>query len=71
MGSIVFGFSQNILPHAGNKGIEECAVHTIVEVGGCLVAVAQWQSFGGSSQRCPRFNSRWLPTFSLSSIFVS
>ena len=35
------------------------------------VAVAQWQSTGGSSQRCPGFDSRWLPAFSLSSIFAS
>ena len=33
--------------------------------------VAQWQSTGGSSQRCPRFDSRRLPAFSLSSIFAS
>ena len=32
--------------------------------------MAQWQSTGGSSQRFPGFDSRRLPAFSLSSIFV-
>ena len=27
-------------------------------VGGCLAVMAQWQSTGGSSQRCPGFDSR-------------
>ena len=34
-----------------------------VEPSGCPVAVAQWQSTSGSSQRCPGFDSRWLPAF--------
>ena len=34
-----------------------------MRVGGCLVVVAQWQSTGGSSQRCPGFDSRQLPAF--------
>ena len=33
-------------------------VSRIVRVGGCLAVVAQWQSIGGSSQRCPGFDSR-------------
>ena len=33
--------------------------------------VAQWQSTGGSNQRCPGFNSWHLLTFSLLSIFAS
>ena len=32
-------------------------------VGGCPVAVAQWQSTGGSSWRCPGFDSRLLLAF--------
>ena len=34
-------------------------------VGGCPAVVAQytWQSTGGSSQRCPGFDSRRLPAF--------
>ena len=35
----------------------------IVRVGGCLAVVAQWQSTGGSSQRCPGFDSRRLQAF--------
>ena len=31
---------------------------------GLLAVVAQWQSTGGSSQRCPGFDSRRLPAFS-------
>ena len=38
-------------------------------VGGCLAVMAQWQSTGGSSQRCPGFDSRRLLAFSLSSIY--
>ena len=34
-----------------------------VRVGGCPVAVAHWQSTGGSSQRCPGFDSQRLPAF--------
>ena len=34
-------------------------------VGGCPVSVAQWQSTGGSRQKCPGFNSRRLLTFSI------
>ena len=29
----------------------------IVRIGGCPAVVAQWQSTGGSSQRCPGFES--------------
>ena len=36
-----------------------------IEVGGHLTVVAQWQSTGGSSQRCPGLDSRRLPAFSL------
>ena len=39
-----------------------------VRVGGRPAVVGQWQSTGGSSQRCPGFDSRQLPAFSLSSI---
>ena len=35
----------------------------IVRVGSCPAVVAQWQSVGGSSQRCPGFDSRRLPAF--------
>ena len=42
----------------------------IVRVDGRLAVVAQWQNTGGSSQRCPGFDSWLLPTFSLSSIFT-
>ena len=38
-------------------------IQRIVRVGGCPAVVAQWQSTGGSSQRCPGFNSRQLPAF--------
>ena len=67
--------AQSILPHAGNKGINfRCYeakkqgkvkkyIYRIVRVGGCPVAVAQWQSTGGSSQRCPGFDSRRLLAF--------
>ena len=34
-----------------------------MEIGGCPAVVAQWQSTGGSSQRCPGFDSRRLPAF--------
>ena len=34
-----------------------------MRVGGCPAVVAQWQSTGGSSQRCPGFDSRQLPAF--------
>ena len=37
-----------------------------VRAGGCPAVVAQWQSTGGSSQRCPGFDSQRLPAFSLS-----
>ena len=43
----------------------------VVRVSGCLAVMAQWQNTGGSSQRCPGFDSWQLPAFSLSSIFVS
>ena len=33
-------------------------VQRIVRVGGCLAVVALWQSTGGSSQRCPGFDSQ-------------
>ena len=42
-----------------------------MRVGGRPAVVAQWQSTGSSSQRCPGFNSQWLLAFSLSSIFAS
>ena len=32
-------------------------------VGGCPAAVAQWQRTGGSSQRCPGFDSWQLLAF--------
>ena len=38
-------------------------IYRIVRAGGCPAVVAQWQSTGGSSQRCPGFDSRWLPAF--------
>ena len=40
----------------------------IVKAGGCLAVVAQWQSTGSSSQRCPGFDSRQLPAFSLGQV---
>ena len=33
-------------------------VQRIVRVGDCPAVVAQWQSTGGSSQRCPGFDSQ-------------
>ena len=33
------------------------AYRGIVRAGGCPAVVAQWQSTGSSSQRCPGFNS--------------
>ena len=45
--------------------------YRIVRAGGCPAVMAQWQSTGGSNQRCPGFDSRQLPAFSLSSIFTS
>ena len=36
-----------------------------LRVSSCLAVVAQWQSTGNSSQRCPGFNSWRLPAFSL------
>ena len=33
-------------------------VDMIVRISGCSAVVAQWQSTGGSSQRCPGFDSR-------------
>ena len=38
-------------------------IERIVRVGGCLPVVAQWQSTGCTSQRCPGFDSRQLPAF--------
>ena len=35
----------------------------VLRGGGCPAVVAQWQSTGGSSQRCPGFDSRRLPAF--------
>ena len=35
----------------------------IVRAGGCPAVVAQWQSTGGSSQRCPGFDYQRLPAF--------
>ena len=46
-------------------------IQRIVRVGGCLAVMTQWQSTGGSSQRCPGFDSQQLPSFSLPSIFTS
>ena len=43
--------------------------YRIVRVGGHPAVVAQCQSTGGSSQRCPGFDPWQLPSFSLSSIF--
>ena len=40
------------------------AVH-IEDCVGCSAVVAQWQSAGGSSQRCPGFDSKRLLAFSL------
>ena len=37
----------------------------VVRVGGCPAVVTQWQSIGGSTQRCPGFDSQRLPAFSL------
>ena len=34
-----------------------------MRVGGRPAVVAQWQNTGGSSQRCPGFDSRQLPAF--------
>ena len=39
-------------------------VEGCIRVGGCPAVVAQWQSIGCSSQRCPGFNFRRLPAFS-------
>ena len=36
-------------------------VQYIVRAGGCRVAIDQWQSTGGSIQKCPGFDSWWLP----------
>ena len=32
-------------------------MYRIVKAGGCPAVVAQWQNTGGSSQRCPGFDS--------------
>ena len=41
----------------GDEFSTTCAVHRIVRVGGCCLAVvAQWQSTGGSTQRCHGFD---------------
>ena len=49
-----------------------CAVHIEdCEAGGCLAVMTQWQSTGGSSQKCLGFNSQRLTAFSLSLIFAS
>ena len=43
-----------------------CAVHIKDwRAGGCPAVVAQWQSTGGSSQRCPGFKSWRLSDYSL------
>ena len=42
-----------------------------MRVGGRPDVVAGWQNTGGSSQMFPGFDSRLLPDFSLSSLFVS
>ena len=38
-------------------------IQRIVRVGGCPAVMAQWQSTGGSSQRCPGFDSQRLLAF--------
>ena len=43
-------------------------IQRIVGANGYLVVVAQWQA---AQARCPGFDSRRLPAFSLSSIFTS
>ena len=45
-----------------------CAVH--IEDCGCPAVVAQWQSTGGSSQRCPGFDSWRLLAFSHFPLFL-
>ena len=57
----------------GHTGITSSLTktHFCLRAGGYLAIVAQWQSTGCSSQRCPGFDSRRLPAFSLSSIFAS
>ena len=51
--------------------IYEKSTVQLASVGGCPAVVVQWQSTGGSSQRCPGFNYWRLPAFLLSSIFTS
>ena len=46
-------------------------IEGIVRVGGCPGVMVQWQSTGGSSQRCPGFNSQRLPDLSLSDLIIS
>ena len=47
-------------------------MYWIVRVGGCPAVVAQWETTGGSSQKCPGFDSRRLPAFlTFPSIFTS
>ena len=44
-------------------------VKRILRAGGCPAVVAQWRNTGGSSQKCPGFDSRRLSPFSLSFFF--
>ena len=44
---------------------------TFLRVGGCPAVVAQWQSIGGSSQRCLGFDSWRLPAFFHFALFSS
>ena len=46
--SIQYPFMKHLVPHMQD-------IWTIVGVGGCPAVVAQWQSIGGSRQRCPGF----------------
>ena len=51
--------SQAWLP---GMGLRQSVLH-IEDCRGCLAVVAQWQSTGGSSQRCSGFDSQRLPAF--------
>ena len=66
--AVVVGVVRHLLWGLSGSCCGGCLV-AIVRVGGCPAVVAQWQSTGGSSHRCPRFDS-W-PAFSLSSILAS
>ena len=64
-------FPASYLKSVTDIHVGQTYTYYIVMVGGCLVAVAQWQSTGCTSQRCPGFHSWRLTAFSLSSIFAS